>query len=101
MSSSRTAVALATAFAWGDRAVANWATYAMAHYYHLFDANREVRAFPALLSLPQESENHLAAGWERVGWQVREMDPDAALRGIDIVRRAPAIVAPMHHSRRE
>src|SRR5215472_820925 len=63
----------------------------------LFDANGEVRAFPALSLRPEESENHFAAGWESVRWQVREMNAEPTGYGFYIVRSAPAIVAPMHH----
>src|SRR5215472_448238 len=101
MSSSRTALTLVTVFAWADGAWPNWAACAMAEYYALFDANGEVRAFPALVGLPEESENHFAAGWERGGRQVREMNAESASRGFHIARSAPIIVAPVHQSRSE
>src|SRR5215469_3939962 len=70
---------------------------------HLARSNRQgkVCAFPSLLLRPIKREYNFAARLQAARRQISEVDAKAAILGLRILRRFPAVAAPVDHGRRE
>src|SRR6516162_1221651 len=70
-------------------------------FMELFDLYAKIRAFPSVLFRPEKSEDRFSSRGQRRSWQIEDVNSQARVTGVGVVRAGPVVDAPVDRGWRE